>query len=202
MSAATRPAAVKAMLSGGYQLTKGLIRTCTRLIGLESDSRLWNWQSQARYHLLDIGAVTPDKLSQRDNLVALLFRLEQPYLPDEFGEVVKDVHAWFHRHEGLPELQRLFEQLIRQLLRRSGIREPIPDDLRGILNMIEVQGKSGTELLRVVKNNPQCVSVPPANATHTMPHIHPVHPASPLHRAMMHSKDHPTSLTERHYLRT
>ena len=97
------------------------ICSLSKLIKLTPDSRLWPWQPQAKYHLLDMGAISRSKLSRSDSLVALLFRLEQPCSLRELQGLIEEVKGWFRRHKGLSELERLFYGLVHRALRSSGM---------------------------------------------------------------------------------
>jgi hypothetical protein len=117
-------------------------------IALAPDSRLWSWQPQVRYHLLDIGAIARSKLHRHDSLMALLFRLEQPYSLLQLERLIGEVAAWFRRRKGFGELKRLFRELICKAIRSAGIRVPIPNDLMGMKNMLAMQGRIWKEQWR------------------------------------------------------
>ncbi|MGB8841371.1 MAG: Rpn family recombination-promoting nuclease/putative transposase, partial [Aliidongia sp.] len=65
------------------------------LIALPPHSSLWPWQPQSRYHILDMGAVERDRLAERDNVVGLLFQLEQPHPPEALAALIGEVIGWF-----------------------------------------------------------------------------------------------------------
>lgn len=114
----------------------------SRLIGLKPHSRLWHWQPQVRYYLLDIGAVTRSKLLRRDSLLALLFRLEQPCSRLQLERLIEEVVGWFRRHKGSLLLKRLFGELVRQAIRGTGTRAPVPNDLSEMKSMLATLGKT------------------------------------------------------------
>ena len=110
--------------------------TTRELIGLASDSTLWPWQPQIRYHLLDLGAFPKDELARRCSLTALLFRLEQRHSPQGLRELLDEVMGWFRRHEGCERLQGLFAELIREAAARGGVK------LSGSGNLLEMKMKT------------------------------------------------------------
>jgi hypothetical protein len=101
----------------------------SELVALESDSPLWHWQPQARYYLLDLGAVPENALLRRDSLVALLFRLERPSSPQQLERLIEEVIGWFRRHEGFRELKGLFSELVRHAIRRTETGAWVPEEL-------------------------------------------------------------------------
>jgi hypothetical protein len=107
--------------------------TTSELIALSSDSALWPWQPQVRYHLLDMGAFPKNELARRSSLVALLFRFEQQYSPEGLKELLGEVIGWFRRHQGHERLQGLFTELIREALARRGVK------LSGSGNLLEAK---------------------------------------------------------------
>jgi len=114
----------------------------SELIGLDPHSRLWHWQPQVRYYLLDMGAVARSKLLRRDSLVALLFRLEQPCSPPQLEGLIEEVVGWFRRHKGFAELKRLFRELVREAIRSTGVRARVPNDLLEMKGMLTTLGKT------------------------------------------------------------
>jgi hypothetical protein len=114
----------------------------SELIGLQPDSRLWHWQPRVRYCLLDMGAVMPSRLSRGDSLVALLFRLERPCSLSQLEVLIEAVAGWFRRHEGFAELKRLFCELVWQVVRSTGTRVEIPNDLLEVKSMLATLGKT------------------------------------------------------------
>ena len=96
--------------------------TTSELIALSPDSALWPWQPQVHYHLLDMRAFPQDELARRRSLAALLFRLEQRHLPEEFKELLDEVMGWFRQHPGCERLQGLFVELIREIVAGRGIK--------------------------------------------------------------------------------
>jgi hypothetical protein len=94
------------------------------LIRLSPDSSLWYWQSQVRYCLVDIGAISGKELVRRSSLVALLFRFEQLTSPKGLKVLAGEVKDWFKRHKGCESLRRLFAELLREAFARHGMALP------------------------------------------------------------------------------
>ena len=111
------------VLYNGERRWKAAIET-RDLIALSPDSSLWPWQPRSRYCLLDIGSFPRGELARSPSLVALLFRLEQQYSPDGFGELAEKIVGWFGQHEGYERLQALFYELIRRAADRCGVKLP------------------------------------------------------------------------------
>ena len=93
-------------------------------IALSSDSPLWPWQPQVRYHLLDMGAFPGSQLARRAGLAALLFRLERRLSFKEYETLAGRVGDWFRRHPRYTELKRLFGELIHRA--SKGLRKNVP----------------------------------------------------------------------------
>ena len=111
------------------------------LIALPPDSPLWPWQPRARYHVLDMGALPSDSLSDPDNLAVLLFRLEQPQDPETLAAALGEVAGWFRRHPDHATLRTLFTELVHRALESCG--EPaaaVPDDMKEVRTMFATIG--------------------------------------------------------------
>lgn len=107
------------------------------LVGLGSDSPLWPWQPQARYHLLDMGLLGEYPLPDRDNLAALLVRLESGQGdPEELIGLIDDLLGWFRRHPGHDMLMRLFALLVREAVQTLDPPAAVPNDMREMKNML------------------------------------------------------------------
>jgi predicted transposase YdaD len=106
------------------------------LIALPPLSSLWPWQPQSRYHILDMGAMDRDRLAERDNMAALLFRLEQPHRPEEVAALINEVIGWFRRHPDHEALKRLFTELVHQTMVGLGAALPIPEELTEMQTMM------------------------------------------------------------------
>ncbi|NBC33291.1 MAG: hypothetical protein GVY13_11505 [Alphaproteobacteria bacterium] len=116
-----------------------------RLIALPKDSPLWRWQPQARYHLLDMGAIPGEKLAGKRSLATLLVRLEQQQDPDTLLPLIDEVIDWFRRHPDYDGLKRLFAELVTNVIEGSGMPLPVPDDLQEMKTMLETLGKTWRE---------------------------------------------------------
>ena len=92
------------------------------------DVRLWPWQPQVRYHVLDLGAFPGDELARRRSLAALLFRLERPPETEELKGLLGEVSGWFRRHPDQQRLRYLFAELIRQAYKELGEKPPASCD--------------------------------------------------------------------------
>ena len=95
------------------------------LIALPTQSSLWPWQPQSRYHILDMGAAAADLPAGQESLAALLFRLERDHPPDVLTALIGDVIDWFRRHPGHEALRQLFRELVVQALAGLGVPVPI-----------------------------------------------------------------------------
>ena len=118
----------------------------TELIGLKPDSELWHWQPQARYYLLDMGTLAADESPGRENLAALLFRLEQQYPPAQLEGLIEEIAAWFRKHKGFEELGRLFRELVRQSIRSVAPQARVPDDLLEMKSMLMTLGEKWKQM--------------------------------------------------------
>jgi hypothetical protein len=119
----------------------------TELIDLAPGSKLWPWQPQARFYLLDMGAFAAGDLAGRESLAALLFRLEQAYPPAHLDELIDEVIGWFRRHPDLGELSRLFAELVAPAISRIGTPAEVPHDLLEMKSMLATRGEVWTEEL-------------------------------------------------------
>jgi hypothetical protein len=99
-------------------------------------SSFWPWQPQSRYHILDLRAMERDRLVECDNVVALLFRLEQLHLPEEVAALINEVIGWFRRHPDHEALKRLFTELVHQTIVGLGAALPIPEGLTEMQTMM------------------------------------------------------------------
>ena len=54
--------------------------------------------------------------------------------------------------------------------------------------------------MRIVKNQPERMSVSAPQPAHAVPHVHPVNPARALHRPVMDREDHAFALDQRNDL--
>jgi predicted transposase YdaD len=113
----------------------------TELIDLAPGSKLWPWQPQARYYLLDMGAFAAGDLAGRESLADLLFRLEQAYPPAHLDELIDEVIAWFRRHPDLGELSRLFAELVAPAISRIGTQAEVPHDLLEMKSMLATRAE-------------------------------------------------------------
>jgi len=102
------------------------------LIGLPADSPLWPWQPQACYYLLAMRRCPEEPLKQRDNLAALLVRLERKQTKEEYAALLDDVIDWFRQHPGYDELRKLFTELVRHGMDVMGVKGPVPKELQEI----------------------------------------------------------------------
>ncbi|NBC31121.1 MAG: transposase, partial [Alphaproteobacteria bacterium] len=116
-----------------------------QLIGLPEGSPLWRWQPQARYHLLDMGAVPGEDLAQKRTLAALLVKLEQRQEPETLVPLIDDVIGWFRAHPDYDGLKRLFTELVSDAIDGTGVPLAIPDDLREMRTMLATLGKTWRE---------------------------------------------------------
>src|ERR1700735_5288170 len=112
------------------------------LIALPPQSSLWPWQPRSRYHFLDMGAVGRDLLAERDNMAALLFRLEQPSPPAEFAALINEVVDWFRRHPDHEALKRLLTELVHQAIAGLGAALPIPEELTEMQTAVSRLGET------------------------------------------------------------
>jgi hypothetical protein len=112
------------------------------LIALPAESPLWPWQPRVRYHVLDMAAVAADLRAERDNVAALLFRLEQRQPPEGLAGLIDEVVGWFRRHSGHEDLRRLFTELIYQAIAGLGVSVPIPGDLMEMQTMLATLGEA------------------------------------------------------------
>lgn len=105
----------------------------TKLVELPPGSRLWPWQPQVCYYLLDEGAFPGDTLAAcHDSLAALLFRLERCHDPATLTALVTEAIGWFRQHPGYEELKLLLTELIQQAADEPKCRTAgmvIPNDI-------------------------------------------------------------------------
>lgn len=106
------------------------------LIGLPSDSPLWQWQPSMRYRILNEGGIAEAGLADRDTLAALLFRLESSPDPDEIAALVGEVIDWFRRHDGFEALKPIFGSLAARTLVSS---EALPAGQRVVEDLWEIK---------------------------------------------------------------
>ncbi len=115
------------------------------VLAVSPTSPLWPWQPQARYYLLDMGSMGRAAEAQRDNLAALLFRLEQGQeYPKALVALIDEVIGWFRSHPDYAELRALFTELVRQAVRGLGPTVPpvaIPAEMMEIRTMLATQGE-------------------------------------------------------------
>lgn len=112
------------------------------LIALPPGSALWPWQPQARYYLLDMGAVPDAELARRDSLTALLIRLERRPDPAALQGLVGAVVKWFRRHPGYDTLKQAFTDLVRQALQKVSAPADLPPDLARMQAMLATLSES------------------------------------------------------------
>lgn len=112
------------------------------LIALPTDSALWHWQPQARYHLIDMGSLPAAGLAKQDSIAALLFRLEQRQEPAALAALIEDVINWFRLHPGYETLKHLFTELVRQAIASTGAVTLVPDELGEMKGMITTLGET------------------------------------------------------------
>jgi hypothetical protein len=106
------------------------------LIGLPQDSRLWRWQPELSYHILDEGAFSEDDLAARDALTALLFRLENSPDPEQVVVLTNAVIAWLARHPGYGELKSAFIDFLAAMMDPLSPGMRVPEDLLEVRNML------------------------------------------------------------------
>lgn len=135
------PPVLTLVLYNGEQRWGAPVETAP-MVALPPDSPLWPWQPSARYHLLDMGAVPEDDLAGRDNLAALLVRLEHPHEPEELAELIDAVVAWFRRHPGYEDLKRLFTELVRQAIEGYETSVAVPGELMEMQSMLANLGET------------------------------------------------------------
>jgi hypothetical protein len=111
------------------------------LIALPTESPLWPWQPQIRYHLLDMGAPASGLPAERDSLAALLFRLEQDHPPEALTALIGEVIDWFRNHPGHETLRQLFRELVFQAVAGLGVSMPVPAELTEMQTMLATLGE-------------------------------------------------------------
>jgi hypothetical protein len=111
------------------------------LIALSSNSTLWPWQPQVRYYLLDMRAFPREKLTGRDTLATLLFRLEQQPSAEEIKQVAVELHGVLGQHPDYAELRRLFEELVDRASTGFGVTGRIPKDLLMFRSNLDTLGE-------------------------------------------------------------
>ena len=83
-----------------------------------------------------MGAVERDWFVERDNVVSLLFRLEQSQPPEALATLIGEVIGWFRRHPDHGALKRLFTELVHQTIAGLGAALPIPEELTEMQTMM------------------------------------------------------------------
>ncbi|CAA7619557.1 conserved hypothetical protein [Magnetospirillum sp. SS-4] len=135
------PPVLMLVLYNGEQRWSAPVETAA-LVALPTESPLWPWQPQVRYHLLDMGAVPEEELAIRDSLAALLFRLEHPHEPEELAHLVDEVVGWFRRYSGYDDLKRLFTELVRQAIEGYEPSVAVPGDMMEMRSMLANLGET------------------------------------------------------------
>ena len=114
-----------------------------RVIALPDDSPLWPWQPQARYHLIDMGAVSDDQLMGRESAAALLFRLDRRHEePEDLAALIGDVITWFRRHPGHEQLRQVFTELATHAMSVTAPNLIVPGELIEMQTVLSTQGQA------------------------------------------------------------
>jgi hypothetical protein len=90
---------------------------------------------------LDVRALPKEELTERVNLAALLFRLEQQPSLQETKELAEELGNLFQQLPSSTELKRLFTDLVLQAYMRWGVTGPIPEDLRMFRSNLDTLGE-------------------------------------------------------------
>ena len=109
------------------------------LIRLPTDSPLWKYQPEMRYHLIDEGRFPEEELKGLQSLTAIFFRIEHPGSPVSILDASRDLVEWFATHPDGPPVKQLFRELLAVGLKRlKGPRSlpRIPDELEEVVNML------------------------------------------------------------------
>jgi hypothetical protein len=121
------------------------------LVSLPPGSPLWQWQPTARYRILDEGRFPEADLAERDNLAALLFRLEHARAMADVPPLVAEVIAWFRRHQGHDSLERLFGTLAKRVVEVAlgpSVSVEIEENLQGINTMLATRAAGWFEQVK------------------------------------------------------
>jgi hypothetical protein len=106
------------------------------LVGLPGGSKLWPFQPNCAYHVIDIGRFSIADLAQRDGLPALWFRLENSPDPAEIVAVADALIAWLAAHPGFAAAKAVFVGLLGALMAPLGPEVRVPDDLLEVRTML------------------------------------------------------------------
>jgi hypothetical protein len=98
------------------------------LVGLPEASRLWRWQPDLLYHLIDASTFSTADLAARDGLPALWFRLERADDPAQVVAIADGLIAWLGRHSGFSDARRVFVELLSAVMARSGVGPQAAED--------------------------------------------------------------------------
>jgi hypothetical protein len=115
------------------------------LVGLPGDSRLWQWQPEMRYQIVDEGAFAEADLAARDALLALLFRLESSPDPRQVVAVTDALLVWLKTHPGFDRLRPVLAEMLGGILAPNGSAMRVPEDLQEIRNMLATRMKAWEE---------------------------------------------------------
>jgi hypothetical protein len=110
--------------------------TLRPLIGLEDGSRLWQWQPNMGYYVIDEGRFGDEELAKREGLVALLFGIESVTDRSQVVALFSRLAAWFAANPAYAKLGPLFVELFRGAASAfvPGLR--FPDEMSEVRNML------------------------------------------------------------------
>ncbi|MEO5370691.1 MAG: Rpn family recombination-promoting nuclease/putative transposase [Magnetococcus sp. DMHC-1] len=109
------------------------------LIRLPTDSPLWQYQPEMRYHVIDEGKYPDQDLKGRWSLTAIFFRIQHPVSPALVLDASRDLVVWFDKHPDGPPVKRLFRELLIVALERVKKQDPrphVPVELEEIVIML------------------------------------------------------------------
>ena len=104
------------------------------LVGLPEGSPLWPMQPQARYHIIDEGAIPDDELAKRDTLTSLLFQAERSE-PPQAADIAAKLVLYFKGNSGFDDLQSGFLELLNNGLQTIDPDVVLPKSLEEMANM-------------------------------------------------------------------
>ena len=109
------------------------------LLIAEGPGGLAAYRPQARYLLIDEGALAESELASLRNLAAALFQLENSRQPEDVQRVLERLIEWLGAPEQM-ELRRTFTVWIKRVLfpkRLPGVKVPEVQDLQEVRGMLE-----------------------------------------------------------------
>jgi len=109
--------------------------TLRPLIGLADGSRLWKWQPDMSYYVIDEGRLAKGDLAKHRGLVALLFRLESARGRKQIAAVMNGLLAWFAANPAYSRLLPLFTELLRSVAGPNMLGLRFPDEILEVRSM-------------------------------------------------------------------